>query len=204
MRTSYAVVWHENGDSPRAGKLEIDDTGLQLEAAGHRQTLAFAELAAMHVGRAAGDRVDGRRTLVVERRDGTVVQIATLGEVGSLLELAELIGSHQKGDGPSAERLAVVVPIRRGSRRSVAALLEQGPPFDPEGSPLDRHDVFLGEREVVFLFEAAAGARVMERLVSDPRLWKAAAAWRRHLAGPPRVAEDVYTWARHEHVLTKA
>ena len=35
-----------------------------------------------------------------------------------------------------------------------------------------------------------------DRLLSDDRLWAAAAAWKDVVAGPPRLAEDAYSWSR--------
>ncbi|HEY8631028.1 MAG TPA: hypothetical protein VIL73_10900 [Gaiellaceae bacterium] len=78
-------------------------------------------------------------------------------------------------------------------------LLEAGPPFDPEQTTgLDRHEVFLTSDEVVFVFESKLGAEALEPLLAEPELWEAAAAWRDHLAGPPRLAEDVFSWTRAE------
>jgi hypothetical protein len=76
-------------------------------------------------------------------------------------------------------------------------LLEVGPPFDPERTPgLDRHEVFLTPHEAVFVFESPLGAEALEPLLAAPELWHAAAAWAEHLAGPPRIAENVYAWTR--------
>jgi len=36
----------------------------------------------------------------------------------------------------------------------------------------------------------------VDRLVGDPTLWAAAAAWKDLVAGPPRLAEEVYSWVR--------
>jgi hypothetical protein len=196
MRTSYAVVWRNDGGAVQAGKLEIRDDGLRLDGAGDVQELPFSELSTIRVGRAPDERLDGRRAIVVERRDGKSVRIATIAEVGSLLELAERIGGFHLGGEPIVTRLLVVVSLRRGSRAAVRELLEHGPPFDPEASVLERHEVFLTDREALFLFETDAGTSVVERLLTEPRLWKAAAGWRKHLAGPPRVAEVVYSWQR--------
>jgi hypothetical protein len=35
-------------------------------------------------------------------------------------------------------------------------------------------------------------------LLSDPKLWEAASEWREDLAGPPRIAEDVFSWSRSD------
>jgi hypothetical protein len=194
MPNSYAVVWRDGEGAVQAGKLELSEGGIRLEGVDGAQDVRFADLRRLRVGRAADERLDGRRALLVDRRDGRSLQIATVAEVGSLLELAERIAGHE---GVRASRqIVVVVPLRRGARRRVHALLAQGPPFDPEGIGLDRHDVFLTDREAVFVFETDAGGSVLETLLTEPRLWKAAAAWRSYLAGMPRVAEVAYSWER--------
>ena len=93
-------------------------------------------------------------------------------------------------------RLVVVVPLKDGARARARELLDAGPPFDLEGTALDRHDVFLTEREVVFFFEAPGEAARLELPADDPELWKAAAAWRGCLAGRPRKAEVAFSWER--------
>lgn len=92
-------------------------------------------------------------------------------------------------------RALVVIPLREGAQAEAAALLHGGPPFDPEEVGLDRHHVFVTEAEVVFLFEAEdLGAA--ERLIADESFWKAAAAWKDLVAGPPQWADDAYSWVR--------
>jgi hypothetical protein len=92
-------------------------------------------------------------------------------------------------------RAVVVLPLREGVREQAAELLRGGPPFDPEEVGLDRHHVFLTDQEVVYVFEAD-DIDVAERLIGDESFWLAAAAWKDLVAGPPRLAEDVYSWIR--------
>lgn len=93
-------------------------------------------------------------------------------------------------------RFVVVAPLKVGARTAAQALLAEGPPFDPEGTPLERHDVFVTDREVVFLFEGPEAQEAVQKLAGDPAVWRAAARWRELLAGRPRIAEDVYSWTR--------
>jgi hypothetical protein len=193
MKASYAVVWSENG-STHAGKLELVADGVRLEGADGDLAVPFSDVVALRVGREGRDRIDGRPALVIERWSGEPIRVSTIGEVGTLLELADGIAQGQPS--PASGRLVVVAPLRRRVREQVKALLSQGPPFAPDEVGLASHHVFLTSREAVFLFEAAPGARLPEQLMRDPRLWKAAAAWRGFLAGPPRLAEAVWTWAQ--------
>ena len=75
-------------------------------------------------------------------------------------------------------------------------LLRAEPPFDLEQiAGLERHEVLLTAEEAIFLFEARLGPEALTPLLSDPRLRQVVDAWRDHVAGPPRLAERVYSWA---------
>ena len=97
----------------------------------------------------------------------------------------------------SPDVLAVVLPLVEGKREQVRALLAHGPPFDPESVGLLRHQVFLGDTEAVFVFEAAPGAG-LERVVAAPSVWSAAAGWHEVIAGAPRATRLAYTWEAAE------
>ena len=53
--------------------------------------------------------------------------------------------------------------------------------------------MFLTDQEAVFVFEADDPGAA-ERLSADGSLWSAAAAWKDLVAGPPRLADDAYSW----------
>jgi hypothetical protein len=93
-------------------------------------------------------------------------------------------------------RLVVVFPLTEGARGRARELLAAGPPFELGDTAFDRHEVFLTEREVVFVFEARGESATLQVPADDPELWKAAAAWRECLAGRPRKAEVAFTWER--------
>lgn len=89
-------------------------------------------------------------------------------------------------------RVAVIADIRPGKRDQLAQLLAGGPPFDLASHGFTDHEAFLGDRDVVFVFE---GERTVEsvrslagslpistlgqmgRLVSSPRLLPEGFAW---------------------------
>ena len=122
--------------------------------------------------------------------------ISTVAKPSLVGEIVERLAALQLGED-LARRIAVVLPIKPEAHDAVRGLLESGPPFDPEQmTGLDRHEVFLTQQEAIFLFDSQLGADALAQLVTDPELWQAAAAWREHIAGPPRIAEDVYAWAR--------
>src|SRR5688572_1210276 len=96
-------------------------------------------------------------------------------------------------------RLVVVVPLKEGVHEKARSLLAQGPPFELETTEFDRHEVYLTQREVVFVFESPGATATLRLLGEDPSLWKVAAAWQKLMAERPRKAETVYSWARPEN-----
>ena len=76
----------------------------------------------------------------------------------------------------------VVLPLVEGGAGRAAELLRGGPPFDPEEVGLGRHQVFLTESEAIFLAEAES-SMAADWLLSEDRLWAAAAAWKELVAG---------------------
>jgi len=112
-------------------------------------------------------------------------------------EIAERLTAMQLDAAPP-RRLALVVPLKADAFDAVRDLLAEGPPFDPEQVPgLDRHEVFLSHDEAVFVFDSGASADALA-LLAEPDFLRTAITWREHIAGPPRVAEDVYSWTRIE------
>lgn len=201
MKLSYAVVWREPGGPRYAGGLELGPSALRLRGAApdgsvRAERLLYDDLAAVRVGRAAEERIDGRPVLVLDRQVGGRLCVASLEGFGIVHELAERVAELTSGRAALPSRLAVVVPLRSGARERARALLEEGPPFDPETMPLERHHVFLTEREAVFLFEGPEAKALVQRLVGDPAVWKVAVAWRACLGGKPRLAEEAYAWVR--------
>jgi len=197
MRKSYGVVWREEGSPLAAGKLELLPFGIRLDGVTGTQEIPYERLASVRVGRLAGERIDGRPSVVLERRSGGPVTISTVAKPSLVGEIVEQLAALQLGDDP-VRRMTFVLPIKPEAHASVHALLESGPPFDPEQMDgFDRHEVFLTPQEVIFLFDSDFGGNALAALIADPGLWQAAAAWRNHIAGPPRIAESVYSWTRH-------
>ena len=198
MRKSYGVIWQENMLPRATGTLELRPRGLRLEgsAGAHPTTrdIPYHGLTAVRVGNPA-DQIDGRPRLF-QRRTGLPITIATVQQPSLVSEIAERLTALQLGP-EATRRMSLVVPIKQEAHEDVRALPGSGPPFDPEQTTgLDRHGVFLTSQEAVFVFESQLGLEALEPLLAEPGLWKAASAWRDHLAGPPRLAEDVFSWSR--------
>jgi len=174
MRTSYGVVWREGAHPLARGKLELLPRAVRLDGmTGTEPTtreIPYDYLSEIRIGRAPEDRIDGRPSLVLEPRSGETLSIASVAQAGVLAEIAERLSALQLGT-EGRRRLAVVLG-------------------------LDRHQVYLTGSEAVFIFESKLGADALEPLLQDPGMWQSAAAWHDHLSGPPRIAEDVFSWTR--------
>jgi hypothetical protein len=205
MSTSYAVTWQHGEQATRSGRLELLPGGLALEGSGANgaasETIDFGDLLDVRIGRTGSDRLSGRQTLVLERRGGAPVRIASIVQPGVIAEIADHLASRL-GEEDVMSRAVVVLPLREGASERAAQLLRGGPPFGPEAVGLDRHHVFLTDEEAVFVFEAD-DLQAVERLIGDETFWKAATAWKELVAGPPRIAENGYSWVRprvSEHI----
>jgi hypothetical protein len=194
MHETYAVSWRHGQGDARSGRLELAPDGLSFTNGSTAETVASGDLRALRVGRTAADRISGRPTIVLEQRFGEPIRIAGVGQAGIISELAEHVSSLL-GEERVMSRAVVVLPLREGASEQAAKLLRGGPPFDPQEIGLERHHVFLTESEAVFVFEADSRGAA-ERLIGEGRFWSAASAWKDFVAGPPRVAEDAYSWIR--------
>ena len=194
MRESYAVTWRHGEGEPRSGRLELNPEGLVFANGSSVESVEYRELRGVRVGRSLADRISDRQTLVLERRIGEPIRIAGVGQTGIISELAEHL-APLLGEEQPMSRAVVVLPLREGTSEQAAELLRGGPPFDPEAVGLERHHVFLTDRDAVFVFEADT-PDAAERLIGEGALWSAASAWKDLVDGPPRLAEDVYSWVR--------
>jgi hypothetical protein len=199
-RRDYAVVWR-TGDGPTSsGRLELGDEELVLHGSAEPEELRIRldELSAVEIGRGAGERINGNKSLVLERPSCERVLVAAftaLGGAGLVGELNELL-VRLRAEHVAWARVAVVVPLRRGTAVAAGRLVEEGPPFDIEDLGLERHHVFVSEREVVFIFEGEMATAAVDALVRNPDMLRTAVRWRRILAGRPRLAEERFGWAR--------
>jgi hypothetical protein len=191
----YAVVWR-TGDGPTSsGRLELADDDLVLHGSGERDGLRipFHDLSSVEIGRGSGERINGDKSLVLERHSCERVLVAALGGVGLLGELTDLL-ARLRAKRTARACVAVVVPIKRGTAEVAKRLVEEGPPFDVERLGLERHHVFVSEREVVFFFEGESATAAVDALSRSPRVLKAAVRWRGILGGRPRLAEERFGW----------
>src|SRR5207247_198876 len=142
------------------------------------------------------ERINGRPSVVLERIGHVPVTIATVAQSSLVGEIAERLAEFQLG-ARAPTRLTLVLPLKPGAREAVGDLLAKGPPFDPVAMPgLARHEVVLTPEEAIFIFESTEGSDAIASLLAKSAFWNAAGMWQEHVAGPPRLGEVVYSWAR--------
>jgi hypothetical protein len=93
---SYVVVWSENGGPLHAGRLDLARSSVLLKGSAQdirrcREEVAYDELGDVRVERARERRLGGRPTLVLERRNGSRLRVASVEGGGALHELAHLL-----------------------------------------------------------------------------------------------------------------
>jgi len=193
-RATYAVTW-ENGGGLHSGKAELRAKALHLDSTDDHLEVRYDDLSGVSIAHGARERIAGRPTLVLERGEGKSVRLASIAQLGIISELAERLAALHLGHLLARQRIVVVLPLRDGVQDEVRAVLEYGPPFDPEVAGLRQHQVFLTDHEVVFLFDAL-DETPLDRLFSDPNVWAAAAVWGEFADGPVRIGDETYAWAK--------
>lgn len=201
MRTSYAVKWREPAGEAYVGRLELGPCALHLVGgAGVDRRIGYDELQGLRIAHDAGERVDGRRALVIERPQGAYHLTSTVFESGILQELVDRLADLCLA---APRRATVVVPLKAGALTRARELAAAGPPFDPNEMQLIRHQLLLTAQEAIFAFETAdeLGLQV---LLAEVDVWAAASTWHDLVAGPPRLAEVAYSWERPEPSVVPA
>jgi hypothetical protein len=90
---TYAVAWLDTLGRVHAGKLELGAETLTLEGGSARATLRYDDLADVHVGRGADERIMGRPALVLRGNTGETVYVSSLNGAGVLAEIAERLAA---------------------------------------------------------------------------------------------------------------
>ena len=129
----YAVVWRTDDGPTSSGRLELGDDDLVLHGSGEPDGLRipFDELSSVEIGRGVAERINGDKSLVLERPSCERVLVAALGGVGLLGELNDLL-ARLRAERAARACVAVVVPIKRGTAEAARRLVEERPPFDVE------------------------------------------------------------------------
>ena len=97
---SIPVIWAEDGGSPLAGRLDVHADRLHLDggsrSARETRDVPYASIASARIGRTLGDRVNGRRAMLIGLRAGGTISIVGFDRPGTL---AELLGQLQRRAG---------------------------------------------------------------------------------------------------------
>ena len=90
-------------------------------------------------------------------------------------------------------RIAFTARIRTGQRDRLAAMLAEGPPFDPSAAGFTRHWVYLGDDDVVFVFEGPDPLTAVRRLSAERELLRKTVRMA-GLVHAPHFLGEVYAW----------
>ena len=92
-------------------------------------------------------------------------------------------------------RIAFVSEIRPGRKADLERILSEGPPFDLAGAGFERHRVFVGDHDAVFLFEGVNPLKAVQSLATQRALTEQISKMMGILAAP-RFLGEVYAWDR--------
>jgi hypothetical protein len=99
------------------------------------------------------------------------------------------------------DKISVVAQIRPGKRAELERLLEQGPPFDLEAEGFERHEVFLGDNDVVFIFTGPGAVGQLERMAASRALFSLVLKMT-GLVSAPRMLNQTFEWHRTAETTT--
>lgn len=89
----YGVVWKVGEAAAAAGSLEFGDEGLRLVGRTHTEEVRYEDLTGVRIGRSNGDRLDGRPSVLLERRGAERLMLATVGQTALVREIADRISA---------------------------------------------------------------------------------------------------------------
>ena len=93
------------------------------------------------------------------------------------------------------DQIAILAEIRPGRRSALEGLLQDGPPFDLAAEGFEHHQVFLGDSDVVFVFEGPSARTQIERLAATKTLLGAFVKMS-GLVSAPRILDQTFAWDR--------
>jgi hypothetical protein len=97
--------------------------------------------------------------------------------------------------GRDMSRIAFVAEIRPGRKADLERILAEGPPFDLAGAGFERHRVFVGDHDAVFLFEGVNPLKAVQALATQRSLTVQISKMMGILAAP-RFLGEAYAWDR--------
>jgi hypothetical protein len=193
MQERYAVVFRE-GTVQATGRLDVEPDRLLLQGVSAHGELTLeipcSELREVRVVQSPRERLNGYRTLVLDRSRGQAIQVAPLG-VAFVPEIVSLLSSLTNRD---CDALAVRVVLKEGCLERARELLAKGPPLDPASLGLSSHEVYLREGEAVFVFRGSDVRARVNKALAHPAVWRAGLAWQRCFAAAPQIVDAADVW----------
>ena len=94
-RPTSAVVWRVGDAESCSGRLELDRDAHILSGTRAPRALRvpLGDITSVSIGRRQDERIDGVKSLVVERRGGARLLVYIVGAVGALGELYDLLSA---------------------------------------------------------------------------------------------------------------
>ena len=193
MEVAYGVRWRDTLGEVE-GRLTVGSQSLRL------MPLKGKSVPLREVPYEAIDRLELTSTNVTHDRPVLVFHVLPTGRI----EIESGVGKWILGDllketlrvmlvqEPVPHRVLVSVKTKPEHWERVAELLKEGPPFDPFATSITRHDVFLLDDQVLFLFETDDHLEGGDSLADA---WRWAESWR-ELASEVRDAEQVFSGTR--------
>ncbi len=93
------------------------------------------------------------------------------------------------------DKISVIAQIRPGKRDELERMLEQGPPFDLGAEGFERHEVFLGDTDALFIFTGPGAMSQIERMAGSRALYAQVIKMSGYLSAP-RVLNQTFEWHR--------
>jgi hypothetical protein len=90
----------------------------------------------------------------------------------------------------------VTARLKPGAAAEVHELVRGGPPFDLEESGLERHMAFVGDDELVFVFEGERAEEKTGRLLEASAALAGAGRLGELIQGEPSLCREVFSWER--------
>jgi len=93
------------------------------------------------------------------------------------------------------DQIAILADIRPGQRTALERILQEGPPFDLAAEGFEHHEVFLGDADVLFVFDGPSARTQVERLAATRSLLGAFVKMS-SVVSAPRILEQTFQWDR--------
>lgn len=101
------------------------------------------------------------------------------------------------------DQIAILADIRPGQRAALEHILQDGPPFDLAAEGFEHHEVFLGDADVLFVFDGPSARTQVERLAATRSLLGAFVKMS-GVVSAPRVLEQTFAWDRPVEPASRA